>query len=278
MKSFRKFNHALIKAIFIILIFNANASIANTTTSVDGKLRSIPLIEIKNTNSNSGWKELICKHPDSDCKKTVPVLLKPKFTSSKSSIFYVTYKNKLIFQKIERISFNSWRILNSWNLSVFNEDSTSNNADLVTSIYPALYPISPTEWAVALTTSLSEMYSGGGANFTTADFILLKSDKAVKAVSGIPFSCSKMVRACFGENDYKYSKHCHDESIGNISLKIIETKKTTFDWNFSWNQVDWAANTAASGKKRTQHSFTIDPLAELNPDELKKIGFCGGPV
>src|SRR5690606_9576597 len=77
-------------------------------------------------------------------------------------------------------------------------------------IHPALYPAGPGLWAVAVLTRGREGYSGGGAEFVTADFVRLEPEAAEVGASqrlyaSVPFSCSKIVRACFTEKEYKTS-------------------------------------------------------------------------
>lgn len=83
-----------------------------------------------------------------------------------------------------------------------------------------LYPLGEGRWAVAVLLSVSESYSGGGAGFQRADFVPL--DGAIGEVpasrADIPFFCTKTVRACFSEKEYRTSPHCHDESDGSLRI------------------------------------------------------------
>ncbi|MDP5240573.1 hypothetical protein Q9Q94_13595 [Uliginosibacterium sp. 31-16] len=122
-------------------------------------------------------------------------------------------------------------------------------------IFPALYPVSPTQWAVALLSRRSEMYSGGGASFERADFIPLGTDAALHA--GIPFSCNKMIRACFSEADYRSGRPCHDEYSGRLSIRYqTRPGQADYRWQFFWH---------ADGDRRGKRFKSAD-----------EAGFCGG--
>ena len=85
-----------------------------------------------------------------------------------------------------------------------------------------LYPAGGGQYAVAVVATAHESYSGGGAAFEVADFLVLeprKNDEWEKSVYRalyytVPFNCNKMTRACFSENDYNTLPHCHEELLG----------------------------------------------------------------
>lgn len=135
-------------------------------------------------------------------------------------------------------------------------DKTANWADEAPQrIFPALYPVAPGRWAVALLSHRSEMYSGGGASFDKADFVALDDGKPLHA--GIPFSCNKMIRACFSEADYRSGRPCHDEYSGLLSIRYLSPPgKPDYRWQFFWH---------ADGDRRGRHF--------KSPDEAD---FCGG--
>ncbi|WP_431123849.1 hypothetical protein [Variovorax paradoxus] len=137
------------------------------------------------------------------------------------------------------------------------------------SLAPAFYPLAEGQWAVAVLQTVSEMYSGGGASFTKADFVPLDESKA--AYDDIPFSCSKMVRACFSEKEYKQSRHCHDESSGSLRIAYGEPARPgePYNWQFTWLQSDWPAHTPASAATTTRLHFAARTT--------ERAGFCGGP-
>jgi hypothetical protein len=158
--------------------------------------------------------------------------------------------------------------------SLKKEDSgtasdTGDKRDMRLSLAPALYPLAEGKWAVAVLQTVSEMYSGGGASFDTADFVPLEGGKALH--EGIPFSCFKMIRACFSEKDYKTSKHCHDESNGSLRIVYGEAARpgAPYDWQYTWLQSEWPQNEPQRAATTTRIRFTAKTT--------ERADFCGGP-
>lgn len=149
------------------------------------------------------------------------------------------------------------------------KEGDGGTPDAHLSLAPALYPLAEGRWAVAVQQTVTEGYSGGGASFSTADFVPLEGGPAVQA--GIPFSCSKMVRACFSEKEYKTSKHCHDESFGSLRIAYGEPAKAggPYAWQFMWLQTEWPQNEPERAATTTRVRFTAKTT--------ERADFCGGP-
>ncbi|EJL78115.1 hypothetical protein PMI12_01376 [Variovorax sp. CF313] len=149
------------------------------------------------------------------------------------------------------------------------KDSGAEQPEARLSLAPALYPLAEGKWAVAVLQTVSEMYSGGGASFDTADFVPLEGGKAVH--EDIPFSCFKMIRACFSEKEYKTSKHCHDESNGSLRIAYGEAAKpgAPYEWQYTWLQSKWPQNEPQSVATTTRIRFTAKTT--------ERADFCGGP-
>jgi len=137
-------------------------------------------------------------------------------------------------------------------------------------IHPALYPVGANGWAIALVSEVREMYSGGGASFRTADFIELDAARTV-AYGAVPFSCYKMVRACFSERDYARG-HCHDESSGSLTIRYPDGEGR---WTFQWRETEWPAFKPKSRETTTRTTFLAGPG---NKERSPSVGFCGGPL
>jgi hypothetical protein len=137
------------------------------------------------------------------------------------------------------------------------------------SLAPALYPLADGKWAVALLNTVSEMYSGGGASFETADFVSLDDTKAVQV--GVPFSCSKMIRACFSDKEYTTSKHCHDESNGVLRIHYGEATASgaPYAWTYTWLQSEWPHD--------KPHRATTTTRSEFTEKTTSRVDFCSGP-
>ena len=92
------------------------------------------------------------------------------------------------------------------------------------------------------------------------------------AYGAVPFSCSKMVRACFSERDYARSTHCHDESIGSLSIRYPDRPGR---WTFTWQETEWGAHSPQSSAATTRTRFEVPPG---NTERPASVGFCGGPM
>jgi hypothetical protein len=142
-------------------------------------------------------------------------------------------------------------------------------------VYPALYPAGPGTWAVALVSDLHESYSGGGATFSIADFVVLPdgadAGPPTALYAGVTFSCSKLIRACFTEEDYRRrGDKCHDEFDGFLTLEYApSTSPGRYAWTAVWHE-------------RSDGSRHVVPLPLTGGDvscAFSKIGVCdGGPA
>ncbi|MFH3639594.1 hypothetical protein WAH83_22450, partial [Acinetobacter baumannii] len=83
------------------------------------------------------------------------------------------------------------------------------------------YPLNKNEHAIAVLNTWFTGYSGGGRFEENADFIELKSKGQYQvALKDINFSSSKMIRACFSEQEYKKSQHCYDETWMTLNIRF----------------------------------------------------------
>lgn len=154
-------------------------------------------------------------------------------------------------------------------------------------IYPALYPVPGNGYAIAVVHGVTEGYSGGGAGFGLADFVALHltaraaaADKPYTLLyAGVPFSCSKILRACFSEREYQTSRHCHDDWSGHLTIQFSETRDSTAKWSFTWHETHWPAHVTKAHIRRTQTRFTLPTgPAGTNEARPKGVSFCdGGP-
>lgn len=157
--------------------------------------------------------------------------------------------------------------------SLKKKDDNGGTPDTRLSLAPALYPLAEGKWAVAVLQTVSEMYSGGGASFDTADFVPLEGEgEGGNALhQGIPFSCFKMIRACFSEKEYKTSKHCHDESNGSLRIAYGDAAKpgAPYDWQYTWLQSEWPQGEPQRATTTSRIRFTAKTT--------ERADFCGGP-
>ena len=90
-------------------------------------------------------------------------------------------------------------------------------------------------YAEAVNDTFSEMYSGGGAGIERASFYELKdSGKTHLFIENYPFNFSRMIRACFSEQDYENSKgKCHDEDSLSLDIRPIKPMLWQFRYRYS---------------------------------------------
>ncbi|NUG24362.1 hypothetical protein HUN15_16380, partial [Acinetobacter lactucae] len=102
-------------------------------------------------------------------------------------------------------------------------------------IFPKLFPLTQQRYAIAIIDQFSEMYSGGGANIERASFYELEESGNERLfIKNYPFSFSRMIRACFSEQDYESSKgNCHDEDSLSLDIRPIKPLLWLFRYRYS---------------------------------------------
>ncbi|WP_395320658.1 hypothetical protein [Variovorax sp. UC74_104] len=217
------------------------------------------------------WRANLCSLLPQPCNAQQLGLYRPRGAAPNN--YVVLSAEPLAMARISRADARSWKLDRLHDFSDYaqaqKKDSDASRSEARLSLAPALYPVAEGKWAVAVLQTVSEGYSGGGASFDTADFVPLEGGKAVQ--EDIPFSCSKMIRACFSEKEYKTSKHCHDESFGSLRIAYGETFKpgAPYDWQYTWVQTEWPQNEPRSAATTTRVLFTAKTT--------ERAGFCGGP-
>ena len=223
---------------------------------------------------DADWRAQLCALLPQPCDPQALGLYRPR--GGAAGDYAVFSGEPLAMARVKRIAgTGAWQLnrlhdFSGYAAALLKKAADPATADARISLAPALYPLAEGQWAVAVLQTVSEMYSGGGASFSKADFVPLED--ASRAVhEGIPFSCSKMVRACFSEKEYKQSKHCHDESSGSLRISYGEPAKpgAAYSWQYTWLQSEWPQNTPASETTTTRLHFTARTT--------ERASFCGGP-
>jgi len=220
------------------------------------------------------WRDRLCALLPQPCDPQVLGLYRPRGAAAGNYAVLSNEPLAMAMVRYKRVADSkTWQLERLHDFSGYaaalKKDGGAGMSELRVSLAPALYPLAEGQWAVAVLQTVSEMYSGGGASFTKADFVPLDESKAVH--EGIPFSCSKMVRACFSEKEYKQSKHCHDESSGSLRIAYGEPARPgePYHWQYTWLQSEWPAHTPASAAATTRLHFAARTT--------ERAGFCGGP-
>ena len=123
-------------------------------------------------------------------------------------------------------------------------------------LYPALYPLAADKVAVAVLAEENNYFSGGGSRYQVADFYTLPPPDAAPAPVGeyrnMPFFMDELYRACFSEQDYARSPHCHEENSGILRLSISAPggRQQPYRWHLRWEEKYWPGAVPKSQQRR----------------------------
>lgn len=220
---------------------------------------------------DAAWADRLCAVLPQPCKPDRLMLYRAR--DAAPGDYIALAETPLAMARVQRSAGGAWRVQQLHDFTGYRH-SQADDSDARLSLAPALYPLAEGRWAVAVVSTVREMYSGGGANFGTADFVPLDVPVpgAKAAHASVPFSCSKMVRACFSEKEYKTSAHCHDESEGSLRIAYDAPARAggAYAWRYTWRQSEWPAHRPERATTRSVNRFT-DGGGAAAP-------FCGGPM
>jgi hypothetical protein len=130
------------------------------------------------------------------------------------------------------ISTTRFKLLQQWHIQLSPADEMARSGQYV---FPKLFPMDQNRYAVAVIDTFSEMYSAGGAGIERANFYELKdSGQTHRFIENYPFSFSRMIRACFSEQDYESSRgKCHDEDSLSLEIRPIKSMLWQFRYRYS---------------------------------------------
>lgn len=154
-----------------------------------------------------------------------------------------------------------FELVRKWNIvTIASEDGFHKQY-----IFPKLFPMAQNRYAIAIIDQFSEMYSGGGAGIERASFYeLTDSGKTHQFIANYPFSFSRMIRACFSEEDYESSKgNCHDED--SLSLDIRPIKPLL--WQFRYRYSLGVSPASDSGEKSYKGSRNLNIDLNKAPEQ-----------
>lgn len=248
-------------------------------------IQAVRLKEIKNLDKlDPNWIMGMCNLPGLECNAVdVPRLFERK---TESGVEYYATMEGLSLARLVMKAPGQWQLLNLWNFADYplvprKDEAAGSYAQI--DMHPALYPAGPDLWAIAVLKEQLESYSGGGAEFVTADFVTL-DPKATKVTeqqrlfAAVPFSCTKSIRACFTEKEYKKSPHCNEESSGFLTLKYAPgTTGKLYQWTATWNETLWPGNVPIAKQTMTKTAALLKSGEEAAA--LDAFPFCqGGPA
>ncbi|MCK7420180.1 hypothetical protein PO379_06925 [Enterobacter asburiae] len=202
-------------------------------------IKPIPFVGVK---SESAEYSAICNSVKKYCGENDQAKIW-KEKNNPSEIFLTTSKRVLV--RIQIDAGAGYLISQVWDFSNYAmkdslDDDGEDLSDSGINIFPALYPLSKTQNAVALVQKWSTSYSGGGKEMDLADFIMLNEDGTYKTVfSKIPFYSKEQIRACFSDSDYAKKSHCSDENWSVLNISIIDNGAEFYSWEFITKSYDW---------------------------------------
>lgn len=233
------------------------------------------------------WSRSVCALAKAACAADAPgdgVEKPPKLYQAKGGAagsYYAILPGPQLLQ-LSYASGAGWKVLQQWDFSDYlpaeRVDVGSDAAPL--EIYPALYPLGGTRYAVAVVAGWSEGYSGGGGHWDNVDMVELQPNGAHAAepvVATLPFGCGKSIRACFFERDYKHSPHCSEDFDGYLLLRFVPRSSGQLDWIATWKETHWPGLVPKSKTTHSAVSVTLplggDPAA-AGKALRDKISFC----
>lgn len=250
---------AKIKIIQLILMVSSIGTVQITAAAQQQKVTALPLIPVKITQQAL---QNICFSIKITCRGDALGLWQLK---NDRAVYYLIDNTPQMI-KLQK-SNGQYKVVDQWN---FKDYQHSNQApvhdDLAPeglSIYPALYPLNKTERAIAILNQYFTGYSGGGAHENVADFVRLEAKgKYQVALKDIPFSYSRMIRACFTEQEYKTSPHCHDEEWGILQIEFKDIGQKYYQWTLNFLDYEWAAFELESRKQVQKSKKVVIPFQQ----------------
>jgi hypothetical protein len=256
------------------------AGFLGTGSGALAQAQAILLKEIKDpTRFDDASIERLCERVKSESSAEQ----RPRLFERRAAqgVEYYAVTHDLILAQATLKDADDWELVRRWSFAKYPLPTPDDpDEPFRLQIHPALYPAGPNRWAVAVLTTEIESYAGGGANFIRADFVVLDPDSVDltekhRAFGAVPFSCSKMVRACFNERDQRKSPHCHDESSGFLTLRFAEAPGIpTYGWTGTWHESTWPAGVPKSAQKTKRITADLKAGPKAVADEA--FPFCGG--
>ncbi|MFM0289074.1 hypothetical protein [Paraburkholderia megapolitana] len=255
----------------------------------ENEAHAIPFLQVAASAApDREWQQKVCQLASAACspagdqnnENPAPALYRAK--GDEPGNYYAILPGPQLL-KVSFTSTAGWSVLQQWNFSDYtpaNRVEGDGEAPPL-EIYPALYPLGSGRSAVAVLAGWHEMYSGGDGSWENADFVELGQNgqhASVPRVSKLPFSCSKSIRACFSDSDYKHSVHCTEDFDGSLRLKFVQGASAgKLDWIATWKESRWPGMKPQTQTQYTSVSVTLP--ANQNPvaagESLqKKVPFC----
>ena len=170
---------------------------------------------------------------------------------------YIIDHNRLRLAELEADGQGQYRLLRRGAYAdLVPQDEVAVGGQTHGTLYPALYPLAADKVAVAVLAEENNYFSGGGSRYQVADFYTLPPPDAAPAPVGeyrnMPFFMDELYRACFSEQDYARSPHCHEENSGILRLSISapDGRQQPYRWHLRWEEKYWPGAVPKSQQRR----------------------------
>ena len=170
---------------------------------------------------------------------------------------YIIDHNRLRLAELEADGQGQYRLLRRGAYAdLVPQDEVAVGGQTHGTLYPALYPLAADKVAVAVLADENNYFSGGGSRYQVADFYTLPPPDAAPAPVGeyrnMPFFMDELYRACFSEQDYARSPHCHEENSGILRLSISapDGRQQPYRWHLRWEEKYWPGAVPKSQQRR----------------------------
>ncbi|ERP96211.1 hypothetical protein Q674_05470 [Acinetobacter sp. COS3] len=206
----------------------------------------LQILEFKKGQLNQAEQKQICEQLSDVCQQKTP-LRSLKTADQKLWL--------LLGDQISQFypSATGLKLKNKWHVDLANDEENTSDWPF---IFPKLFPMTESRYAIAIIERSSEMYSGGGAGIERASFYELKdSGLTHRFIENYPFSFNRMIRACFSEQEYKSSQgKCHDEDRLSLDIRPIKPMLWQFRYRYSLD----VSPVSDSGEKSFKGSLNLN--------------------
>lgn len=255
------------KLMLIIPLIVLTSTVNAKPLSKPTKITAQPFIKVK---TKSSTLKKLCHQHQLTCTEEAGFLWQNKRV--KTDYYLIDDSPKLV--KLRKHAGN-YQAVDSWDFSNYAHHSTgARTHDMPSSglsIYPALYPLNKKEVSIALLSNYFTGFSGGGANESVADFVMLQPHGRYKvALKNISFDENHMYRACFSEKEYNTSPHCHEEGWRVLRIKFTDVGKPFYQWTLHYTDTVWDAHQEKTAQKKTYERYTKMPFESKTSSNLIK--------
>jgi hypothetical protein len=230
----------------------------------------------------AAWRTQLCALPELACAANPTSLTLYGAGGDPPSVAWGILETGPVLVKLRASSPGAWAIERKWDFAAYkhSDSGLASDSPAPTFLYPALYPVGPGTWAVAVVAGANQAFSGGGAGYQSADFVVLgEGDPMAVAYSNVPFSCTKSLRACFTEEEYRRSPNCSDFYSAFLTVAYRPSKsRERYAWTLVWHERHQPPGAPKSQTVVTQTTVDL-PVNKVDATSAtSSFSFCGGGI